>query len=122
MIEKIFAGHVDIATSVAYDIDAAAAEYEGKYSLNEEARKRFLSAYRKLKRMLELHEGEIIKVDVRSVDKSTIVVETLTVDAYNESLDIFSDLLASIDFINMSAANPESVLIEVGVKGMWKAV
>jgi len=52
MSEKNFTVTVDIAAPVAAKIEAVAAEYEGKYTMNNEVYKRVLNTYKSSESLL----------------------------------------------------------------------
>lgn len=122
MSEKNFTVTVDIAAPVATKIEAVAAEYEGKYTMNNEVYKRLLSTYKKFRKFALQNDGGIKSTDIYGVDKVKIVAEVPAVDLFREGLDLFSELLAMVDSIDVSASKSGDLIIEVSVAGLWKAV
>lgn len=122
MSEKNFTVTVDIAAPVAAKIEAVAAEYEGKYAMNNEVYKRVLNTYKKFRKFALQNDGGIKNTDVCGVDKVKIMAEVPAVDLFREGLDLFSELLAMVDSIDVSASKSGDLIIEVSVAGLWKAV
>lgn len=122
MPEKKFTVTVDIAAPIATRIEDAAAEYEGKYILDECVYKRFLSVYRKFRKFALQNDGGIENTDVYGVDKVKIASKVPAVDLFREGLDLFSELLTMVDSIDISTSDSGDLVIEVGVAGFWKAV
>lgn len=122
MSEKNFTVTVDIAAPVAAKIEAAATQYEGKYTLNEDVYKCVLKAYKKFRKFALQNDGGIKSTDVYGTDKVKIVAEVPVVDLFREGLDLFTELLAMVDSIDVSASKSGDLIIEVSVAGLWKAV
>lgn len=122
MSEKNFTVTVDIAAPVATKIEAVAAEYEGKYIMDNEVCKRVLNTYKKFRKFALQNDGGIKSTDVYGVDKVKIVAEVPAVDLFRDGLDLFSELLAIVDSIDVSASKSGDLIIEVSVAGLWKAV
>ena len=122
MTETNFRVIVDVAAPVATKIEAVAAEYKGKYVMNNEVCKRVLNTYKKFRKFALQNDGGIKNTDVYGVDKVKIVAEVPAVDLFREGLDLFSELLAMVDSIDVSASKSGDLIIEVSVAGLWKAV
>ena len=122
MSEKNFTVTVDIAAPVAAKIEAVAAQYEGKYTLDEDVYKCVLKVYKKFRKFALQNEGGIKSTDVCGADKVKIVAEVPAVDLFREGLDLFTELLAMVDSIDVSVSKDGDLIIEVGVAGLWKAV
>ena len=122
MYEENFTVTIDIAAPVAAKIEAVAAEYNGKYVLNDEVYDHVLNVYRKFRKFVVQNDGGIKNIDVHSVDKVKIVAEVPDVDLYREGLDLFSELLAMVDSMDVSVSKSGDLIIEVSVAGLWKAV
>ena len=122
MSEKDFTVTVDIAAPVAAKIEAAAAEYDGKYVLDNAVYRRVLDTYKKFRKFALRNDGGIKSADVIGVDKVKIVAEVPAVDLFREGLEVFSELLAMVDSIDISASKSGDLIIEVSVAKLWKAV
>lgn len=122
MYEENFTVTIDIAAPVAAKIEAVAAEYNGKYVLNDEVYDHVLNVYRKFRKFVVQNDGGIKNIDVHSVDNVKIVAEVPDVDLYREGLDLFSELLAMVDSMDVSVSKSGDLIIEVSVAGLWKAV
>ncbi len=122
MPERNFKVTVDITAPVTAKIEVVAAEYAGKYALNEEVYKRVMNIYKKFRKFALQNDGGIKTTDVCEMDKVKIVAEVPSVDLFREGLDLFSELLALADSVDVFASKDGYLIIEVGVEGLWKAV
>lgn len=122
MSEKNFTVTVDIAAPVVTKIEAVAMQYEGKYALNEDVYKRVLKVYKKFRKFALQNDGGVKSTDVHGTDKVKIVAEVPAVDLFREGLDLFTEMLAMVDSIDVSASKDGDLIIEVSVAGLWKAV
>ena len=113
---------IDTAAPVAAKIESVAAEYNGKYKVNDDVYNRFIDVYRKFRKFAVQNDGGIRSVDVRNVERAKIVAEVPDVDSYKEGLSLFSTLLGEIDSMDIHATGGEYLVVEVGVAGLWKAV
>lgn len=122
MSEESFAVAVNTAALVAAKIKATATEYEGKYVLSDEVYKRVLDTYKMFRKFALQNDGGIKNIDVSGIDNVKIVAEVPAVDLFREGLTLFSELLAAVDFIDVSTSESGDLVIEVGVAGLWRAV
>ncbi len=122
MSEENFAVAINTAALVAAKIKATVTEYEGKYVLDDEVYKRVLGTYKMFRKFALQNDGGIKNVDVRGADKAKIVAEVPAVDLFRDGLVLFTELLAMVDFIDVSASRDGGLIIKVCVAGLWKAV
>jgi len=113
---------IDAAAIVAAKIKTVAKEYDGRYALNDEAYRCVLSAYKKLRKIALMNDGDIKSIDIKAAEAAKITAEVPEADLYREGLDLFSELLAIVDSFDVSASENEGLIIEIGVTGLWKAV
>lgn len=122
MCEKETNVTIDMVAPVVARVEAAAREFEGKYTLNEDVYQKLLEVFRSLSELAEHSDDYVRFADVKNTELATLTAESDCFDFNREDLALFLDMLSLVDSFDAITTEDCSARISFGMRGLWKAV
>lgn len=122
MFEKIN-NEINYGTELSIKVEEKNMELSGICVLNIHNYRRLIKSYDLLKKLALLNDGGVVSVSIEhNAEYAEVDIEVPSIELYKEGLEQFCELLGLVDLINVSNTGNDSVLIKVGVSGLWEAV